>query len=58
MGNSGYEGIGPEKGIFVKKEDAYAYALERSTKGTEEEVRAFQEMLMEWYYSGNWIKVE
>ena len=26
--------------------------------GTEEEVKEFREMLIDWYYSGNWIKTE
>ncbi len=54
----GFKGIGPEKDTFVKKEDAYAYALERCTKGRSEDIKDFQEMLVEWFYSGNWLKVE
>lgn len=56
--SKGYEGIGQEKGTFVKEEDAYAYALERCINGTPEDKKEFQEMLVEWYYSGNWIKVK
>lgn len=55
---AGYIGIGPEEGTFVPVEDAYAYALERCLAGLEEEVKEFREMLVEWYYSGNWIKKE
>ncbi len=54
----GYEGIGPEKGTFVRSEDAYAYALERCTKGAQEDRKEFREMLVEWFYSGNWIRAE
>lgn len=52
----GYEGIGLEEGIHVNEEDAYSYALERCTKGTPEDIKEFREMLVEWYYSGNWVK--
>ena len=54
----GYLGIGPEEGTFIPEEDAFAYALERCQTGTEEEVKEFREMLVDWYYSGNWIKTE
>lgn len=50
-----YEGIGPEQGTIVNDEDAYAYALERCLSGTEEDKQEFKEMLVEWFYSGNWI---
>lgn len=55
---AGYIGIGPEEGIFVPAEDAYAYAIERCLSGTVDETKEFREMLVEWYYSGNWIKKE
>lgn len=54
----GFIGIGPESGIFITHEEAYAYALERCQNGNEEEVKEFKEMLVEWFYSGNWIKTE
>lgn len=54
----GFCGIGLEEGTFVEQSKAFAYALERCLSGTEEEVKEFREMLVEWYYSGNWIKVE
>lgn len=47
-----------EEGTFVEQSEAFAYALERCLSGTEEEVKEFREMLVEWYYSENWIKVE
>lgn len=51
-----YEGIGPEQGTVVSDEDAYDYALERSLSGTENDKREFREMLIKWFYSGNWSK--
>ena len=57
-GDAGYLGIGPEEGIFVPEAEAFTYALERCQTGTEEEGKEFREMLIDWYYSGNWIKTE
>jgi len=54
----GYIGVGPEKGRFVSDSKAYAYALERCLHGTEAEIKEFREMLIEWYFSGNWIRSE
>ena len=51
-----YKGIGPEKGKTVPEEEAYDYALDRCLNGEEHE--EFREMLVEWYFSGNWIKEE
>lgn len=58
---NGYEEL--TEGIFVNEEDAFDYALEncleiipagvRGLKWTQE----FREMLVEWFYSGNWIKI-
>lgn len=53
-----YRGIGPEEGTIVNEGDACAYAMERCLGGTLEEQKEFREMLVEWYYSGNWIKEE
>lgn len=39
-------------GIFVPEEDAYDYAMERISNGTEKEKQEF----VEWFYSGNWIR--
>lgn len=57
MPGSGYIGVGPESGTFVADEDAYRYAMERCQSGTEEEIKEFREMLVEWYFSGNWYRV-
>lgn len=53
---SGYLGICKESGMFVPEENAYDYALQRCTCGNQQEQKEFREMLVEWYYSGNWIK--
>lgn len=51
-------GFGPEKGTFVSEDKAYDYALERCLHGSEDDQKEFREMLVEWFYSGNWIKEE
>lgn len=56
MDNTIYVGIGLEEGTVVEEEDAFRYAFERCTKGTLEDQKEFKEMLVEWFYSGNWIK--
>ena len=53
-----YEGIRSEEGKIVREEDALSYALERCLLGTKEDQEEFQAALIEWFYSGNWIKVE
>lgn len=54
LNGPGYLEIGT--GDFVPEEDAFDYALERCLHGTEEDKREFKEMLIEWFYSGNWVK--
>ncbi len=49
LGGAGYKGI--STGIFVPKEDAYEYALERISLDEE-----LKQEFVEWFYSGNWIK--
>lgn len=62
MFKRGYSGVGPETGKFVNKEDAFSYAIERCLNGTVEEQKEFmdefKEVLVEWFYSGNWIEEE
>lgn len=66
-----YTGIMTERGRYVSDADAFSYACERIEHGTEEEKRVFLELaresatfeqfaaaLVEWWYSGNWIKEE
>ena len=58
MANTRYVGIGTEKGNIVPEKDAYDYALDRCLHGSEEDQEDFKEMLVEWFYSGNFIKEE
>lgn len=53
-----YYGIGPEQGKIIEEDQAFDYALERCLEGTLEDQKEFREMLVEWFYSGNWIKKE
>ena len=47
---------------FVPEEDAFDYALEQCVESAPQGFRdiewtqKFREMLVEWFYSGNWIK--
>ena len=52
----GYHELGT--GVFVPVKDAYDYALEHCLYGSEQEQRDFKEFLIEWFFSGNWIKEE
>ena len=62
MAIKGYEGIGPEAGKFIRIEDAFTYACERcgirKIDVTALDADEFMEMLVEWFYSGNWIGVK
>lgn len=51
-----YIGIGTEQGTVVSEEQAFDYALERCLHGTPQDQQDFRELLIEWFYSGNWIK--
>lgn len=42
-------------GNFVPEEDAYEYAMERISQD-EDLQKEFKEAIVEWFYSGNWIK--
>lgn len=53
-----YLGIGPENGTVVDENQAFEYALERCLKGTLQDQEEFRTELVEWFYSGNWIKRE
>lgn len=52
-----YIGTGPEKDTVVEEEQAYQYALERCLHGTRQDQQEFKEMLVGWFYSGNWEKI-
>lgn len=53
-----YIGIGPEEGTIVEEDQAYEYALERCLHGTPQDQQDFKDLLIEWFYSGNWIRKE
>lgn len=53
-----YVGVGPEQGKVIEEEQAYQYALERCLHGTPEDQQEFREMMVDWFYSGNFIKEE
>lgn len=66
-----YIGILNESDKRVSEEDAFSYACERIEHGTAEEKQMFLRLarenetfeqlagrLVEWWYSGNWIKKE
>ena len=40
----------------IEGEDAYSYALNRCLHGSENDQKEFSSMLIEWFYSGNWIE--
>lgn len=52
----GYSEFGTQ--VFVPDSEAYEYALQHCLNGTEEEIKEFREMLVEWFYSGNWVRSE
>ena len=56
LNQHGYHEMGTN--VFVPESEAYEYALERCLNGTEQDQKEFKEMLVEWFYSGNWIKEE
>ena len=49
-GSAGYSEVGT--GVFVPEEEAFEYAMERVSLGTDKEKQEF----VEWFYSGNWVK--
>lgn len=59
LNGAGYKEMGT--GVFVPEEDAFDYAIEHCAivpfmvQGIEW-TQEFMEMLVEWFYSGNWIK--
>lgn len=57
----GYEEL--TTGVFVSEEDAFDYAIEQCLEVIPEGIHnlkwieEFKESMVEWFYSGNWIKV-
>ena len=58
----GWRGIGPNAGEFLAAEDAFGYVCQQvgitAFDSTALEADEFREMLIEWYFSGNWIEVD
>ena len=56
-----YKGIGPEAGKIVPASEAFKYACQKvgilAYEISAPEFDEFREMLVEWYFSGNWIEV-
>lgn len=48
----GYRGIGPEKGVFIKEEEAYQYAKAHLDDMPDED----RQMFVDFFFSGNYIK--
>ena len=57
----GWEGIGPNRGKFVEPGDAFPYVCKQvgivKFDYTAPEASEFGPMLIEWYFSGNWVEV-
>lgn len=57
-----YKGIGPNEGKIVPKHMAFPYALREcgvlAVNSFAPEFGEFRKMLVEWYFSGNWIEEE
>ena len=57
----GWRGIGPNAGIFIAAEDGFSYVRDRVGitlfDHTAPDAKEFNEMLIDWYFSGNWIEV-
>lgn len=56
-----YIGLGPEEGKIVTDKTALSYAMVRCgiTKGEfGPDWPEFAKMLVDWFYSGNWLKEE
>ncbi len=59
-----YRGVGPERGKYIEAEDALDYAMERcgirpsAAPADMQDRDEFNRMLVEWYFSGNWLPME
>lgn len=56
----GWQGITLNAGKFVEAEDGFEYVCQQVGIEVHEEnalTDDFREMLIEWYFSGNWIEV-
>ena len=57
----GWQGIGPEAGKFVSAEDGFWYAARECGiivfDHTAPLAEEFKQMVVEWFFSGNWVEV-
>ena len=57
----GWRGIGPNAGSYIAAEDGFSYICQQagieSFDDTAPDAAEFKEMLIEWYFSGNWLEV-
>ena len=57
----GWEGITLNTGKFVAAEDGFEYSCQQvgieAFDKTAPDAKEFTEMLIEWFFSGNWIEV-
>jgi hypothetical protein len=56
----GWKGISTNTGKYVAAEDGFEYVCEQvgieAFDETAPDAAEFKEMLIEWYFSGNWIE--
>lgn len=57
----GWRGFGPNAGEYVAAEDGFGYVCTQVGievfDNTALEAEDFKEMLIDWYFSGNWLEV-
>lgn len=56
-----YVGLGPENGKIIAEENALSYAMKCCgivKGGHGPDWSEFSDMLIDWFYSGNWLKEE
>lgn len=57
----GWRGIGPNAGKYIAAEDGFSYVRDQVGitlfDQTAPDAAEFKEMLIEWFFSGNWIEV-
>lgn len=53
---NGYQTIHSKE--FVSDEDAFEYAMNACMNGADKEAfrREFEEVIVEWFFSGNWVR--
>lgn len=58
---TGWKGISSNAGEYVAAEDGFGYVCQQvgidRFDETALDAEEFKEMLIEWYFSGNWIEV-